>query len=141
MLDLNAPILPGQSAAGIQVGQSIAEVLHQVPALTIETSPTLTLYKFGAVWVWSQDEIVDQIAVFEGYTGTLPSGVGLGMSLAEVQLRMGLVVEDWDDTLRVEGSDGWCFDTSSWDNGWEVEQNLEAKLVEIAVFNSKQATQ
>lgn len=140
MLDLNAPILPGQSAAGIQVGQAMAEVLHQVTALTTETSSTFTLYKFETVWVWSRDEIVDQIVVFEGYTGTLPSGVGLGISLAEVQRRMGLVVEDWDDTLRVEGSDGWCFDTSSWDNGWEVEQNLEARLVEIAVFNSKYGT-
>ena len=123
----------------------MAEVLYQVTALTIKASSTSTLieYKFGAVWVWSQDEIVEQITVFEGYTGTLPSGVGIGMSLAEVQRRMGLVVEDWDDTLRVEGSDGWCFDTNSWDNRWEVEQNPDARkarVIEISVFKSKPGT-
>ncbi|GAA3944535.1 hypothetical protein [Hymenobacter algoricola] len=60
------------------------------------------------------------------------------MPLVEVQRRMGPVVEEWDDTLMVEGSDRWCFDTSAWANGWEVEQNLEARLVEIFVNTAKQ---
>jgi hypothetical protein len=138
MLDLNAPILPGHSAAGIHLGQPVAKVLLQAPAPVIETLPTFTVYRFGTVSVWARDGIVDQIGVFSGYTGTLPSGVCLGMPLVEVQRRMGPVVQEWDDALMVEGSDGWCFETSSWDNGWEVEQNLEARLVEIFVNASKQ---
>ena len=134
MLDLNAPIIPGYSAAGIRVGQPITEVLLQAPTPVFEILPTCTVYRFGAVWVWAQDGAVHQVGVFDGYTGTLPSGVCLGMPLVEVQRRMGPVVEEWDDTLMVQGSDGWCFDTTVWDKGWEVEQNLEARLVEIFVF-------
>ncbi|GAA3920580.1 hypothetical protein [Hymenobacter algoricola] len=138
MLDLNAPILPGHSAAGIRLGQPVAEVLRYAPAPVIETLSTVTVYRFGAVAVWARDGMVDQVGVFDGYTGSLPSGVCLGMPLVEVQRRMGPVVEEWDDTLMVEGSDGWCFDTGAWANGWEVEQNLEARLVEIFVCTSKQ---
>jgi len=135
MLDLTAPILPGHSAAGIRVGQSIEEVLLHAPVPVVETLSTLTVYRFGAVWVWAQDGRVNQVGVFGDYAGRLPSGVGLGTSLAEVQRCMGRVVRDWDDTLVVEGSDGWCFDTGAW-NGFEVEQNLEALLVEIFVYAS-----
>lgn len=138
MLDLNAPILPGYSAAGIRLGQPVAEVLLQSPAPVVETLPTLTLYRFGAVSVWARDGLVDQVGVFAGYIGTLLSGVCLGMPLVEVQRRMGPVVEEWDDTLMVAGSDGWCLETTAWDNGWLVEQNLEARLVAIFVNTSKQ---
>ena len=135
MLDLTAPILPSHSAAGIRLGQPIEEVSVHAHIPVVETLSTLTVYRFGAVWVWAQDGRVHQIGVFEGYVGTLPSGVGLGTSLSEVQRCIGRVVQDWDDTLVVEGSDGWCFDTSRWD-GFEVEQNLEALLTEIFVYVS-----
>jgi hypothetical protein len=135
MLDLTAPILPGHSAAGIRLGQPIAEVLLHAPVPVTEKLFALTVYRFGAVWVWVQNDLVHQVGVFEGYVGTLPSGVGLGTSMAEVQRRMGRIVEDWDDALVVEGSDGWCFDTSAW-NGFEADQNLDARLVEICVYAS-----
>lgn len=138
MLDLTAPILPGHSATGIRLGQPIAEVLLQAPVPVIERLSALTVYRFGAVWVWAQGGGVHQIGVFDGYTGTLLSSVCLGMSLVEVQRRMGPVVEEWDDTLMVEGSYGWCFNTTAWDNGWLVEQNLEARLVTICLNTSKQ---
>ncbi|UOG77648.1 hypothetical protein MTX78_24885 (plasmid) [Hymenobacter tibetensis] len=135
MFNLTAPILPGHSAAGIRLGQPIEEVLFHAPVPIVETLSTLTVYRFGAIWVWVQDGRVHQVGVFVGYAGTLPSGVGLGTSLAEVQRRIGRVVQDCDGTLIVEGSDGWCFDTSAW-NGFEVKQNLEAILVEMFVHAS-----
>ena len=110
---LTAPLLPGHSAAGIRLGQPVAEVLLHASAPVLEKLPTLTVYRFGAVWVWARDGRVDQVGDFDGYTGTLPSGVCLGMPLVEVQRRTGPVVEEWEDTLMVKGSDGWCFDTSS----------------------------
>lgn len=54
MFDLNAPILPGHSAAGIRLGHSVEEVLLQAPAPVVETLPTLTVYRFGAVSVWAK---------------------------------------------------------------------------------------
>jgi hypothetical protein len=84
MFHLNAPILPGHSAAGIQLGQAVADVLLYAPAAVLEILPTLTVYQFCAVSVWARDGMVEQIGVFDGYTGTLPSGVCLGMPLVEV---------------------------------------------------------
>ena len=110
---LTAPLLPGHSAAGIRLGQPVAEVLLHASAPVLEKLLTLTVYRFGAVWVWARDGRVDQVGDFDGYTGTLPSGVCLGMPLVEVQRRTGPVVEEWADTLMIKGSDGWCFDTSS----------------------------
>ena len=137
MLNLNAQIIPGHSAAGIRLGQPMVDVLHHTSAQEVEVLPPLTVYRFGAVTVWARDGLVDQIGVFASYTGTLPTGV-VGMPLVEVQRRMGPVVEEWDDTLMVEGSDGWCFETGPWMNGWEVAQNLDAQLTEIFVNFCKQ---
>lgn len=94
MLDLNAPILLGHLTAGIWLGQPMADVLDHTSAQEVETLPTLTVYWFGAVTVWARDGLVDQVGVFAGYTGTLPTGVGLGMPLVVVQRRMKPVVEE-----------------------------------------------
>lgn len=59
MLDLNAQIIPGHSAAGIRLGQPMADVLHHTSAQEVETLPTLTVYRFGAVTIWARDGLVD----------------------------------------------------------------------------------
>ena len=69
MLDLNAPILPGHSVVGIHLGQPVAEMLLYAPDPVVNTLPPLTVYQFGAVWVWACDRRVDKVGIFEGYTG------------------------------------------------------------------------
>ncbi|MBC8083209.1 MAG: hypothetical protein H7Z21_08360 [Hymenobacter sp.] len=133
MMDLCAPIVPGESAAGLHIGQLMSEILdHQTPT-SVEHLESVTRYEFGPVWVWARNNRVDQIGVFHGYQGGLPQGIGVGAQMQEVQETIGDVFEDEEDNLCVVDSPGWCFETSPWHNGQEADKNLAAVIVGIFV--------
>jgi hypothetical protein len=109
MLDLNAPIVPGESAAGIRVGQRIEELRLEPNA--VKRLEECERWDFGPVRLWVRAGIVEQIGVREGYRGKVDDTVTIGATLSEIQERVGTVVEDDEDNLIVEGYPGWCFET------------------------------
>src|SRR5689334_19788729 len=112
MIDLDAPIIPGKSAAGVFVGSAASELLSTVGAhLTTELSAK-ERHDVELVKVWSKDGVIIQVGVYSGYRGMLHPGIRVGSSISEVEESFGCSVEeDEEDNLVVPTSPGWCFET------------------------------
>jgi hypothetical protein len=87
------------------------------------------------VSVWVREECVCQVGVSQGYSGTLPEGIGIGSSIAEVERLIGRVEEDVYDNLIVIGYPGWCFETEEW-LGHRIEDNRGARITEVFIYNA-----
>ncbi len=134
MIDLNAPIIPGESAAGIYVGQPISELLGQQNPIAVEKLENVTRYEFGPVWVWTRNDLIDQLGLFQGYNGELPEGIVVGAQMSEVKEKIGDIFEDEEDNLCVINSPGWCFETCQWNNLHDPDENLSVRVTGIFVF-------
>lgn len=136
MIDLNAPIVPAKSAAGVSIGDSVAPLLA-----TIRPRSTRTLYfgeshDLGEIRVWAKDGVVYQIGVYSGYRGILEPNIHIGSSIADVENSFGCTVqEDEDDNLVVPNSRGWCFETEEWRAPMTVSNNRQRQIVSIFIFN------
>lgn len=136
MINLHAAITPGQGAAGIPLGTRFECLLEEAkPHQIRRLSEKLSLCDFGPVKVWTKDGLVDQIGVSNGYLGSLPNGVHVGSSIADVEKCCDSTIEeDHEDNLIVCGSPGWCFETEEWAKDSTLAQNRNARVVEIFVF-------
>ena len=139
MIDLDAPIVPGKSAAGVLVGSLINEVLAGAHPHSTTKLVSGEKHDLGTVKVWAKDGVVIQVGVFSGYRGMLQPGIRIGSTISEVQDSFGCSVqEDEEDTLVVATSPGWCFETEEWRNPRTVDNNRDARIVSIFVFASRQ---
>jgi hypothetical protein len=134
MFDLNAPIIPGESAAGVRIGQPIEDILAWKSPDAVVEIHSCTKFEFGVVHLWVENGKVSQVGVCAGYRGSLMQGLGIGSTLGDIQSSFGPVVEDEDDNLIVEGRPGWCFETEEWMAGRQPEQNPNARVSQIYVF-------
>jgi hypothetical protein len=77
-------------------------------------------YRSPAIDLWTEDGIVVQIRVHDGYRGKLLGVVGVGSSLADIEVQLGEWLEDIDsELLLIDGVSGIGFDvrdraTISW---------------------------
>lgn len=134
MFDLDAPIIPSESAAGLRIGHLIEDVLvHEKPNATVPLHGAIK-YDFGPIHLWVANGTIFQIGVFAGYRGSLCSGIKIGSTIKDIQQAIGPVIEDEEDNLVVPGSPGWCFETEEWLEGHQPEQNPKARVSEIYVF-------
>lgn len=136
VIDLTAPIIPGQSAGGIVLNSNIWDlVVHVSPKSTTQRS-SLVLHDFGPVRVWSSDNIINQIGVSNGYRGTLSHGpIRIGSTISDVEKWFGREVEEnEEDSLVVPGSAGWSFETEQWSGYPSVKENRGAHITQIFVF-------
>jgi hypothetical protein len=136
MIDLDAEIIPGVSAAGLLLGSPVEPLLDASKSPARQgRSEERTHLNFGAVKLWCEGGKIQQISVSDGYRGTLPNGVRLGMSIADVEnCCSSIVEEDEEDNLIVRGSYGWCFDTEPWGGTQSLAENRGARIIEILVF-------
>lgn len=139
---LNAPILPGKGAAGIDLGLPISEVLRSVGLRFTEDvlvnscvqAPTGTvLYRSDAVDVWATDGVVDQVRVRVGYRGTLAGGVGVGSSRAALAAALGAAENVELDTVTFREHPG-LYVTLGGAPGWWDDKPDDAVVTEIYVF-------
>ncbi len=122
--DLEAPIVPGRSLGGVEVGAAADEMLGSSRAPRIEIGPVV---------VWLTEGIVYQVGTRAGYRGqVLGTGIGLGSSLADVERELGRVLEDEEDNLIVEGCAGLVLETEAW-SGESLRANLQARISQIMV--------
>jgi len=132
--DLNAPVIPGRSAAGVQLRQSINRVLESNNPTDIEDRGEVTVFRFGEVSLFVREGLIDQIGVHGGYSGTM-RGVAIGTKIAEVNRMLGPVIEDDDDNLAVGGIHGWCFETTEFTPQFsEPSENPDATVKEMFVY-------
>ena len=138
MIDLDAPIIPGKSAAGVFVGSPVSELLSTVGAYSTMKLSNEEMHDLGMVKVWTKDGTVIQVGVFPGYRGTLHPGIGIGSTISEVEESLGCSVEeDEGDNLVVPTSPGWCFETEEWKTPKNVSNNRNARIVSIFVFSAR----
>lgn len=110
MLDLDAPIVPSESAAGLKLGQPIDEVLAQYPPITSEKLGRFTKYSLlDSIDLWVDAGRISQIGLLAGYRGKLGNKIGVGSSARDVKLNLGPISEDGDENAVVEGTPGLCF--------------------------------
>ena len=134
MFDLDALIIPGESAAGFRLGQPIKDILvSQSPDAVVELNDC-DKYQFGSVHLWVNAGKISQIGLYADYRGRLKEGIGIGSTIEEVENLFGKIEEDEDDNLVVDGKSGWCFETEEWLDGHQPEKNTRAKISEVYVF-------
>jgi hypothetical protein len=118
-MNLEAPIVPGESVAGIQLGSPIEEILKEQETHFISEeivnplvpSPTaLWRYRSATVDLWVREGIVDQIMVCNGYRGKLMGKIGLGSTIADIEMQIGAWEEDEEDNLVIRDLPGLCFE-------------------------------
>jgi hypothetical protein len=134
MFNLDAPIIPGQSAAGLRIGQSLEEVVAHEKPNDIVPLHGATKYDFGSIHLWVADGTIFQIGLFAGYRGSMQGNIKIGSTLGEIQQTIGPVIEDEEDNLIVSSSPGWSFETEEWLEGHQPEKNANARVSEIYIF-------
>ncbi len=143
MIDLDAPIVPGRSAAGVFVGTAVSELLSTVGAHTITKLSSVERHDLGVVKVWPKDGVITQVGVYSGYRGMVQPGIRVGSTISEVEESFRCSVqEDESDNLIVPTSPGWYFETEEWKSPQIVSSNRNARnarnarIVSIFVFAS-----
>ncbi len=116
-MNIEAPIVPGESAAGIQLGSPIEEVLNEhknafSSGEVVNLSPSFPLniqYRSAMVDVWAIEGRVEQIMVHDGYRGKLMGKIGLGSTFADIERYIGAWEEDEEDNLVIRDCPGLFF--------------------------------
>ncbi len=137
--DLDAPIVPGEAAAGCHIGQPIAEVVAAAGA-SLRREPLrdyrghLTgeaVYRSDTVDLWATlAGAIWQIGVHGPYRGTLFERVGLGMTIDDIERLVGPCAETTYDTLSIRGIRGLGFDVA-WRPDYFIAEDLDFQLPEL----------
>ena len=136
VFNLDAPIVPGKSAAGVSIGDNIEDILLQAKPFTITDLSQEKRYQFGSVSLWANNEgKIKQIGLYPGYRGKIAESIGVGSTISEIITSLGAVVEDEEDNLVVDGSPGWCFDSSGWQSLQSGVPDTSATVSEIYIFH------
>jgi hypothetical protein len=139
MIDLDAPIVPGKSAAGISVGSTVGDLLSMVGPHSTTKLSNGEWHDLGSIRVWTKDGMVTQVGVYSGYRGMLQPGIGVGSTISDVEASFGCSVqEDKEDNLVVPTSPGWCFETEEWKSPKTAGNNRTARITSIFVFGCGQ---
>jgi hypothetical protein len=117
MLDLDAPIIPGVSAAGFHIDQFIERsvpigtpLIREQVHSPIVRSPGTVRYRSESVDLWVANSVIQQIGVHAAYHGKLLDHIMLGMTMEDIERLVGRCIEDDEDELAIYGVEGLCFD-------------------------------
>ena len=118
-MDLDAPIIPGRSAAGYELGMPLEAIPPQELAL-FQPSPYRDAhgqptdgrrYEATSVVLYvDPDGRIGQIGVRAGYRGKLLERIGVGMTIAAIERLIGPVALDEEDVLTIFGLWGLCLE-------------------------------
>lgn len=140
MLDLDAAIEPGVGAAGLRLGDEVAQILalHKPDSSAKLPGSERTRHDFGPISIWEARGRVEQIRLSEGYRGMLDGIIGIGSTIAEVERHFGRPVEEAEeDELVVQDFDGWCFETEGWAlPSGTPRDNSSARVTKLFVFGA-----
>jgi hypothetical protein len=131
--DLDAPIVPGVSCAGISIGCEIKALLT-VPEPVLRPVQKYEFHQFQSVKVWSVSGVIVQIGALEGYRGLLDGKIGIGTTIAEVEDWGACTVTEGEyDELIAAGKPGWSFETEQWNGNHKIDMNRDSRITAIFV--------
>lgn len=145
-IDLNAPIVPGHSAAGFTIGMMIrdidAEVLGSFRFTEkinkyISDLPPLHEYSTDDIILYFNRDKLTQIGLMGNYKGKLETNLGLGDMVRDFEKKHGAMKQGGEDELSFANLKGLCFevDYSKYNSGnWKTAiPNLP--VTEIYIFD------
>ncbi len=136
MIDFDAQIVPGKSAAGFSIGGLVIELPAAVGPRSTTKLSSDEEHDLGAIKVWAKEGVITQIGVYSGYRGALQPGIRIGATIADVEDSFGSPVQhDEEENLVVPDSPGWCFETEEWGTPQTISNNRNARIVSIFVFS------
>jgi len=152
MLDLNATIVPGVSAAGFHVGQLIesngpeASMFVGEPIFKphVPSSDGVHYrYRSESVDLWVTNSLINHIGVHGACHGKLLDHITLGMTIDDIERLIGPCMEDDEDSLAITGIGGLCFDIAWQPNhfvpnvDWESPELRFSPITWLYVFQSQ----
>jgi hypothetical protein len=69
-------------------------------------------YRSESVDLWVADSLIQQIGVHGAYRGKLFNQISLGMTIEDIERRIGPCMEDDEDKLAIAAVKGLCFDVA-----------------------------
>jgi hypothetical protein len=130
-------IIPGKSIGLFKLGMSEDELFNIFEdSYRIEQRANTKVYWSGPakIWVDNSSGKVTQISMGPGYKGSVNGGIMVGSLLNDIRQSLGKpYAHPWDDTYRVEGVLGICFELEESDinQDWDEETT---KIEYISVF-------
>ena len=118
-IDLNAEIVPGQSAAGFSLGTEKNDIEKQVldsfEFIEIHSkyspnSPPLHEYRTADLILHFNQDLLTQIRLIGYYKGKLKSNLGLGDLVKDFELHYGQMTEGDEDELIFTNLKGMCYE-------------------------------
>jgi hypothetical protein len=146
-MDIGAPIIPGHSAAGIQLGSPIEEILKELQTAFISEevrnpffphTPVITRYRSAMVDLWVKEGIIDQIMVHSGYRGKIMNSIGVGSTMMDIEMQIGAWEEDEEDNLVIRNLPGLCFEIEGSFPGLKDPALRYAPIKALFVFKAQQ---
>jgi hypothetical protein len=113
--DLDAPIIPGETAAGLQLGisisdidsNSLAELTHEVKTGGFyDNASTSDIYYSKDIYLRFVGGHLQTIGVMSAYRGTIAQGLGIGAGVSDFEHVYGRLVEGSEDELTFERVNG-----------------------------------
>lgn len=116
----SAPIIPGEGAASIKLGEKVEDILRSTSEVFVAEREIIvgvgdrgvTRYCSSNIDLWVKDDLIWQIMVHDGYAGKVLGKIGVGSTLASVEKLLGPVVVI-ADSLVVKGVPGVSFEPQS----------------------------
>ena len=115
-INLQAPIIPGESIGSIKVKTNINQVENfnsfEQERVINKYFPDLDLiiYKTDSVSFWVKKGFITQIMAHGNYEGKLFDLIGIGSTINDIEKLIDPVDEDNEDNLIIEGIKGLCFE-------------------------------
>jgi len=143
-MNIEAPIIPGESAAGVQLGSPIEEILKEQKTHFISEEivnhlvplAIVTRYRSAMVDLWVREGIVDQIMVHDGYRGKLMDKIGLGSTIADIEMQIDAWEEDEEDNLVIRDLPGVGFEIEGYFPDLKDPAFRHAPIKDIYVFQA-----
>jgi hypothetical protein len=134
MIDITAPIIPGESIGGIRLGTPIENVLMQGGmAFEVEERKgwdgvLFYTYRSSSLRLWVKNGRISQIMAHGDYQGKLLDVIEIGMTCPDLEARFGKLELDIYDNPVLPQVPGVSFE-------YDVESN-PSDITEIYVFDA-----
>jgi len=141
VIDITAPLIPGQNAASIMLGSPIEILKNDVKMFILESGinsidQSIELFRYCSndVDIWTKNGAIDQIMVHGSYSGKLMGSIGIGSTISDIERTIGVCEEDEYDNFIILNVPGICFEIEGYFPGLVDPMYRFAPIKEIYIY-------